>query len=69
MIMFALEEESNMPLEGGEGPLGLVLCPSRELARQTFEVVEFYLKALEEGGYPQLRCTLCIGGEIIVNYN
>mmetsp|Transcript_24080 Transcript_24080/g.23148 ORF Transcript_24080/g.23148 Transcript_24080/m.23148 type:complete len:640 (-) Transcript_24080:281-2200(-) len=63
MIMFALEEETNMPLEGGEGPLGLILCPSRELARQTYEVVEFYLKALEEGGYPQLRCTLCIGGE------
>jgi len=38
MIMFALEEETNMPLEPGEGPIGLVLCPSRELARQTFEV-------------------------------
>jgi ATP-dependent RNA helicase DDX41 len=63
MIMLALEEESNMPLEGGEGPLGLILCPSRELARQTFEVVEYFLKALEEGGYPQIRASLCIGGE------
>lgn len=63
MIMCALEEEMNMPLEGGEGPLGLVLCPSRELARQTYEVVEMYLKALERGGYPTLRSVLCIGGE------
>lgn len=63
MIMFALEEESNMPLDGGEGPIGLILCPSRELARQTFEVVDYYLKALQEGGYPQLRSALCIGGE------
>ena len=63
MIMCALEEEMNMPLEGGEGPLGLVLCPSRELARQTFEVVEMYMTALERGGYPSLRSVLCIGGE------
>jgi superfamily II DNA/RNA helicase len=42
MVMFALEEELNMPLEGKEGPLGLILCPSRELARQTFEVLEYY---------------------------
>jgi ATP-dependent RNA helicase DDX41 len=63
MIMCALEEEMNMPIEGGEGPLGLVLCPSRELARQTFEVVQMYMTALEGGGYPQLRTVLCIGGE------
>ena len=36
MVMFALEEEMNMPLEGKEGPIGLVLCPSRELARQVY---------------------------------
>jgi ATP-dependent RNA helicase DDX41 len=64
MLMLALEEEMNMPLEGGEGPLGLVLCPSRELARQTFEVVEYFMKALEDSReYPQLRAALCIGGE------
>lgn len=63
MIMFALEEESNMPLEAGEGPIGLILCPSRELARQTYENVEYLLRAFEGGGFPQLRSTLCIGGE------
>ena len=63
MVLFALEEELNMPLEGKEGPIGLVLCPSRELARQTFEVVEFYCHALRDSGYPEIRAALCIGGE------
>lgn len=63
MIMFALEEEMNMPLRAKDGPIGLILCPSRELARQTYEVVEFYLNELERAGYPKLRSALCIGGE------
>lgn len=63
MIMFALEEELRMPLTGGEGPIGVVLCPSRELARQTYEVVEHYVSALQAGRYPALRIALCIGGE------
>jgi ATP-dependent RNA helicase DDX41 len=63
MVMFALEEEMNMPLEPGEGPLGLILCPARELARQTFESLEAYLNCLAESGYPRLRVSLCIGGE------
>uniref|UniRef100_A0A7S3M683 RNA helicase n=1 Tax=Spumella elongata TaxID=89044 RepID=A0A7S3M683_9STRA len=63
MVMFALEEEMNMPLEGKEGPIGLVLCPSRELARQTFEVVEYYCHALKAAGYPEIRAAVCVGGE------
>ena len=64
MIMYALEEEMAMPLEPGEGPIGLVLCPSRELARQTYEVIEYLGKALGESGeFPALRSVLCIGGE------
>jgi ATP-dependent RNA helicase DDX41 len=63
MIMFALEEEVNMPLKPKEGPIGLVLCPSRELARQTYEVVEYYIKSLEKSNFPELRSMLCIGGE------
>ena len=38
MIMMALEQEKRLPLTRGEGPVGLIICPSRELARQTFEV-------------------------------
>ena len=62
MIMAALQEELRMPLERGEGPLGLVLCPSRELARQTIEVLQGFTAALKADGHPELRCLLCIGG-------
>ena len=47
MIMLALEEEMNMPVEAGEGPLGVVLCPSRELARQTYENLEYLVSGLK----------------------
>jgi ATP-dependent RNA helicase DDX41 len=42
LVMLALEEEMKVPVIGGEGPFGIILCPSRELARQTFEVVEYF---------------------------
>lgn len=35
MILLALEAEMRLPLVEGEGPVGVVVCPSRELARQT----------------------------------
>lgn len=63
LLMFAMEEEMNMPLEQGEGPICLVLCPSRELARQTHEVIEYYSNILSEKGLPCIRTCLCIGGE------
>ncbi|XP_058074312.1 DEAD-box ATP-dependent RNA helicase 35-like [Magnolia sinica] len=62
LIMVALQEEVMMPIMPGEGPFGLVVCPSRELARQTYEVVEQFLVPLKENGYPELRPLLCIGG-------
>jgi ATP-dependent RNA helicase DDX41 len=62
LIMLALQEETRMNLIGGEGPLGLVVCPSRELARQTFDVVEEFTAVLKEKGFPELRSMLCIGG-------
>jgi ATP-dependent RNA helicase DDX41 len=77
MIMLALEEEMKLPLEPGEGPIGLILCPSRELARQTYEFVDYICQHVtpptssssssssrdrhREG--PLLRSILCIGGE------
>ncbi|KAM3268955.1 hypothetical protein P3S67_030919 [Capsicum chacoense] len=54
--------EVMMPIAPGEGPLGLIVCPSRELARQTYEVIEQFLESLKEYGYPELRPLLCIGG-------
>ena len=61
-IMQALEMESKIPFVRGEGPVGLIVCPSRELARQTYEGLSTMCKALAEGGYPELRNLLCIGG-------
>ncbi|KAL0866009.1 hypothetical protein Bca101_045127 [Brassica carinata] len=62
LIMIALREEKMMPIGPGEGPIGLIICPSRELARQTYEVVEQFVAPLVEAGYPPLRSLLCIGG-------
>jgi ATP-dependent RNA helicase DDX41 len=62
MIMSAMMEERRMPLAGGEGPNGLILCPSRELARQTHEVIESFTTALVKGGMDEMRIMLCIGG-------
>ncbi|KAK7337773.1 hypothetical protein VNO77_18360 [Canavalia gladiata] len=62
MIMVAMQEEIMMPIVPGEGPFSLIICPSRELARQTYEVVEQFLIPLKEAGYPELRPLLCIGG-------
>ena len=61
-VMMALDEERRMPLSRGEGPFGLIICPSRELARQTYEVAEGFIVALEGGGQPKLRPMLAIGG-------
>ncbi|EJD08529.1 P-loop containing nucleoside triphosphate hydrolase protein [Fomitiporia mediterranea MF3/22] len=62
LIMFAAEEETKLPFVRGEGPVGIILCPSRELASQTFENVLGWTSALASGGYPQLNTLLCIGG-------
>ncbi|KZT66838.1 DEAD-domain-containing protein [Daedalea quercina L-15889] len=65
LIMFALEEEVKLPFVRGEGPMGVILCPSRELATQTYENVLTWTGSLarDSGGkYPQLNTLLCIGG-------
>jgi superfamily II DNA/RNA helicase len=36
------QEELRLPLARNEGPVGLILCPSRELARQTYEIITGY---------------------------
>lgn len=62
LIMMAVQEELMMPIAPGEGPFGLIVCPSRELARQTFDVVEEFLTSMREYNYPEIRPLLCIGG-------
>jgi ATP-dependent RNA helicase DDX41 len=63
MVMCALEQETTRPLQGGEGPVGLVICPSRELANQTYDVASHFCTALQVAGYPELRTMLAIGGD------
>ena len=58
-----MQDEWRMPLEQDEGPLAIVINPSRELARQTHTIVTQHLNALAEDGWPELRCLLCVGGE------
>ncbi|KAI6036809.1 P-loop containing nucleoside triphosphate hydrolase protein [Pisolithus microcarpus] len=63
MIGIAFTEEVRLPFIRGEGPVGVVLCPSRELATQTYENVLAWTDALsKDGKYPRLNTLLCIGG-------
>jgi ATP-dependent RNA helicase DDX41 len=63
LIMMTLEEEMKLPFIRGEGPVGTILCPSRELANQTYENVVTWCSALaKDGKYPQLNTLLCMGG-------
>jgi len=48
MIMLALEQEKKLPVTQVEGPFGLIMCPSRELARQTYDVCCLYSDALRK---------------------
>ena len=52
-----------MPLQEGEGPVGIVICPSRELARQTHAITVQHANALAAAGWPETRHLLCVGGE------
>ena len=38
------------------------MCPSRELARQTHEVIEGFTVELSKQGMSEMRIMLCIGG-------
>ena len=62
MVMRALEAELKLPLVEKEGPISLVVVPSRELASQIFEVCREMAAALHKGGSPEVRVLLCIGG-------
>lgn len=64
IIMFALEQEYKMPFTRGEGPYGLIIVPSRELAKQIYEISEYYCQSIAQYDrkMPLLRSCLCIGG-------
>jgi len=62
LIMFCLEQEARLPFSSGEGPYGLIVCPSRELAKQICETIEHFTQGLKYKGLPSLRTCLAIGG-------
>jgi ATP-dependent RNA helicase DDX41 len=62
LIMFCLEQEVRLPFEANEGPYGLIVCPSRELAKQTFDIIRYYCGHLQQAGMPEIRAALAIGG-------
>ncbi|XP_072339338.1 probable ATP-dependent RNA helicase DDX41 isoform X3 [Scyliorhinus torazame] len=54
-----LEEEGDIASNAHSDPRN---SNCRELARQTHGIIDYYCRLLEEDGFPQLRCALCIGG-------
>ncbi|KAI0980877.1 hypothetical protein GJ496_001741 [Pomphorhynchus laevis] len=56
--------EYYLPFVAHEGPYALVICPSRELARQTHSIFETMCHAIHEHDdrLPLLNCCLCLGG-------
>lgn len=58
LIMFCLEQETRLPFIKNEGPYGLIICPSRELAKQTHDIITHYCSGLSQ----EIRCCLAIGG-------
>lgn len=61
-VMVAWEMEVTVPFVGGEGPAALILAPSRELARQTFDIISEFCQSVREGARVNLRPFLAIGG-------
>lgn len=62
IIMFCLEQEVAMPFIRNEGPYGLIICPSRELAKQTYDIIRHYTNSLRQASCPEIRSCLAIGG-------
>ncbi|XP_004922248.1 ATP-dependent RNA helicase abstrakt [Bombyx mandarina] len=62
IIMFCLEQEVKMPFIRNEGPYGLIICPSRELAKQTHDIIQHFIRHLKLTGSPEIRSCLAIGG-------
>ena len=60
LIIGAIEEESRLCFVENEGPVGLIIAPSRELAYQIYRFAKDFISKIE--GLPQIRLALCTGG-------
>lgn len=65
IIMFSLEQEVRLPFVPNEGPYGLIICPSRELAKQTHDIVRYYCGHLQQAGFAEIRSAVAIGGTAV----
>ncbi|PXF48227.1 DEAD-box ATP-dependent RNA helicase 35 [Gracilariopsis chorda] len=62
LVMLVWEMELKLSFIPDEGPVGIILAPSRELARQTFDIASQFCTCIARQGAPQLRTFLAIGG-------
>jgi len=62
LVLAAAWQERRLPWRQGGGPYGLIVVPSRELAKQIAENVEYLAASLVKAGWPALRVCLAIGG-------
>lgn len=62
LLMFCMEQEVSLPFTENEGPYGLILCPSRDLAEQTFKDICAFRDAIDRDLRIRLNISLCIGG-------
>lgn len=62
ILMFCLEQEVKMPFVKSEGPYGLIICPSRELAKQTHDIIKYFCDYIKKHNMPEIRTCLAIGG-------
>ena len=53
ILMTAMEDEKRLPFVQGEGPVGVVVCPSRELARQTYDSMVAMADECEKANMPK----------------
>jgi len=63
VILLCLNEEKKMPFEQGEAPFAIIIVPSRELAVQIHENINYFIRyILREDQKNVIRSVLCIGG-------
>ena len=65
VLMLAFEAEARMGFTKDEGPISLILVPSRELARQIFGVLRELAVSMRKlnRSFPRIQILLAIGGE------
>ena len=60
IIIACIQEELKLKFISGEGPLALIIVPSRELAQQIYDFIQTLVSSFRT--YPNLNLVLCTGG-------